>query len=276
MPGGVMMENRQEPQGFDGAEKTGPFAALAPSLDPSSDPREQFGEFLRDRRVAAQLSIDSISRTTKIPRLSLEHLEAGRFEELPGDVFVRGFLRSYARCVGIDGDDLVDEYALCGLRPAPVSSDLADTLVSSKLVSSKRRRAVPTTRPEARCSEDTAKLVQIWRSAFDTKKAVKAKDAPTAEKTTVEATQDPTEAELASAPVKRVRTFIPPSLGFEEEKGARRGALTLGVIMLVIVATVTMSFLLQRPGSSSDGFTMFDPGLSPDSSSELAVEILDS
>ena len=71
------------------------------------------------------MTIEDIARVTRIPEHSLRRLEAGEFEELPADVFVRGFLRSYARCVGLDADDVLRRYAECGMAPAPVASDHA-------------------------------------------------------------------------------------------------------------------------------------------------------
>jgi hypothetical protein len=50
------------------------------------------------------------------------------------------------------------------------------------------------------------------------------------------------------------RNFLPPSL-LDSEQGSRRGALTLAVIILVIVATLTMSYLMRRPNDSGDGVT---------------------
>ncbi|WP_428269350.1 helix-turn-helix domain-containing protein [Haliangium sp.] len=77
------------------------------------------------------MSIDEISGVTRIPVRSLERLESGRFEELPADVFVRGFLRSYARCVGLDEEDTIRRYTRCGMPPAPVATPMADELASS-------------------------------------------------------------------------------------------------------------------------------------------------
>lgn len=50
------------------------------------------------------------------------------------------------------------------------------------------------------------------------------------------------------------RSFLPPVL-LDNESGTRRGTLTLAVIILVIVATLTMSYLLRRPSSAGDGVT---------------------
>jgi hypothetical protein len=66
------------------------------------------------------MSVYDIATVTRIPVRSLERLESGLFEELPADVFVRGFLRSYARCVGLDAEEIIRRYTQCGMPPAPV------------------------------------------------------------------------------------------------------------------------------------------------------------
>ena len=65
---------------------------------------ENFGEYLRREREVRSIALQDVSRTTKIPVRSLERLEAGEYEALPGEVFVRGFIKSYARCVGLDDE----------------------------------------------------------------------------------------------------------------------------------------------------------------------------
>jgi hypothetical protein len=67
-------------------------------------------------------------------------------------------------------------------------------------------------------------------------------------------------AECKSVREKKTRTFVPPSFDHESDM-THRGPLTLGVIILVIVATLTMSYLLRRPGTSTDGFTMNSPSM---------------
>lgn len=93
--------------------------------------RQTFCDYLVRARRQRGMSIDEISGVTRIPVRSLERLESGKFEELPGDVFVRGFLRSYARCVGLDTDEAIRRYTSCGMTPAPVASSMADELASS-------------------------------------------------------------------------------------------------------------------------------------------------
>jgi hypothetical protein len=62
---------------------------------------EHFGSCLRRAREERSLSLGDVSASTKVPRSALELLESGSLSGLPAHVFVRGFIRSYARAVGI-------------------------------------------------------------------------------------------------------------------------------------------------------------------------------
>jgi cytoskeletal protein RodZ len=63
--------------------------------------QENYGNLLREARERRCVSLTDISRKTKVPTSALALLEAGQLEGLPADVFVRGFIRSYAKHVGI-------------------------------------------------------------------------------------------------------------------------------------------------------------------------------
>jgi cytoskeletal protein RodZ len=65
---------------------------------------ENLGSYLRSERETRCIALGDVARTTKIPVRSLERLEEGEYEALPGEVFVRGFIKSYARCLGIDDE----------------------------------------------------------------------------------------------------------------------------------------------------------------------------
>ena len=73
---------------------------------------EPIGTFLRREREDRGLSLDEIADVTRIPSQSLALLEEGRFESLPGDPFVRGFLRAYARALGVKTDDVLARYSI--------------------------------------------------------------------------------------------------------------------------------------------------------------------
>jgi transcriptional regulator with XRE-family HTH domain len=66
------------------------------------------GQYLREQRQRRNMSLDQLAAATKIPRNKLELLEADRHDELPGPVFVKGFLRCCARALALDPQVLLD------------------------------------------------------------------------------------------------------------------------------------------------------------------------
>jgi cytoskeletal protein RodZ len=79
-----------------------------------------FGILLRQAREKRSISLNEVAERTKVPKGALQLIEAGKIEELPADVFVRGFIKSYARSVGIaDSEPLgLFEQALAARRRA--------------------------------------------------------------------------------------------------------------------------------------------------------------
>lgn len=68
------------------------------------------GEQLRKAREAKGLSISDIEKATKIQSRYLEAIENNDFDKLPGDFYVRAFIRQYAQIVGLDGRELLNQY----------------------------------------------------------------------------------------------------------------------------------------------------------------------
>jgi len=86
---------------------------------------DSIGDYLKTERQTRRLSIEEVSRTTRIPRRTLESLEGDRFDDLPSGVFVRGFIKAYASAVDIDADEILarfDEQRPKTLPPAPLAS----------------------------------------------------------------------------------------------------------------------------------------------------------
>jgi cytoskeletal protein RodZ len=67
------------------------------------------------------MSIDDVVRVTRVPRGSIVAIEEDRLEDLPGAVFVRGFVRSYATTVGLDAGALLRDLRVI-TAPTPVQS----------------------------------------------------------------------------------------------------------------------------------------------------------
>lgn len=71
-----------------------------------------FGEHLKRERELRGVSLEEISAATRISTRFLEAIENDQWDQLPGGVFNRGFIRSIARYLGLDEDNLVAEYAM--------------------------------------------------------------------------------------------------------------------------------------------------------------------
>jgi cytoskeletal protein RodZ len=69
-----------------------------------------FGEELRRERELRDISLKEIAEATNIPIRFLEALEQNSFSVLPGGAYNRGFIRSYARHIGVNVSELIDAY----------------------------------------------------------------------------------------------------------------------------------------------------------------------
>ncbi len=79
-----------------------------------------FGDRLRREREMRGITLDEISESTKIARRHLDALEGEHFDQLPGGVFNKGFVRAYAHFLGIDEDQAVADYsAAANEQPEP-------------------------------------------------------------------------------------------------------------------------------------------------------------
>ena len=84
------------------------------------------GSILRRQRETKRMGLAEVSRVTRIPLGTLEAIEQDHFDDLPGEVFVKGFLKSYAQTVGLVPDDVVARYSssrrVTDVNPLPVAS----------------------------------------------------------------------------------------------------------------------------------------------------------
>lgn len=87
----------------------------------------ELGEALRVAREKRGLTIADVSRETRIKESFLEALENGEYSNIPGPAYVTGFLRNYARVVGLHPDDVVEEFH--AERPIPQPTVKAATKV---------------------------------------------------------------------------------------------------------------------------------------------------
>jgi cytoskeleton protein RodZ len=113
-----------------------PDAGAAPAAVAASA-----GALLRQAREAAGMSLDAAAGQLKLAPRQVRAIEDGDFAQLPGRTFVRGFVRNYARLVGLDPDTVLAALPAAAAAPAleaPALHETAPTM--GELPSSERTR----------------------------------------------------------------------------------------------------------------------------------------
>ncbi|MEA2327105.1 MAG: hypothetical protein QOE68_2064 [Thermoanaerobaculia bacterium] len=77
---------------------------------PPSSELASFGEELRREREIRGISLKEIADSTKISKRFLDAIERNDHKTLPAPVFTRGFVREYARYLGLNADEMVNRY----------------------------------------------------------------------------------------------------------------------------------------------------------------------
>ena len=71
---------------------------------------KSLGEYLKKERELRGVTIEEIANITRISTRFINALENDDFKNLPSDVFIKGFLRAYTKCVGIDPNEVISIY----------------------------------------------------------------------------------------------------------------------------------------------------------------------
>lgn len=112
----------------------------------------QFGDKFRKAREGKELSFDDVSNVTKISSRMLQAIEQEHFDLLPGGVFNKGFIRAYAKHLGLNPEDAVTDYLAC-LRQAQIDAQQTWESASPKAAATRpetpARSAAATPRPPA-------------------------------------------------------------------------------------------------------------------------------
>ena len=168
-----------------------------------------FGDKFRKAREKKNLSLDDVSNVTKIGSRMLKAIEDERFDQLPGGVFNKGFIRAYAKHLGLDDSEAVTDY-LAAMREAQVEA--ANTWEPERPGQS--RATAPAKQPPL---------------------AAKAQLAPTQ-------APPPTD-ELPDLQLPRAEHVRPPRKDFAEK---RDGGIPWGIVAVAVVVIALASILWSR------------------------------
>jgi transcriptional regulator with XRE-family HTH domain len=90
--------------------------------------RDTFGPRLRAERERRGISIETIASVTKVGGDLWDGLERNDFSRWPSGIFARAFVRDYARAIGLDADEVVDEFC----RLFPIGDRRASRLIQAQ------------------------------------------------------------------------------------------------------------------------------------------------
>lgn len=84
-----------------------------------------FGDSLKREREKKKIALDQVAVSTKVSTRMLRAIEEEKFDQLPGGIFNKGFVRAYARYLGLDEEKVVADYmAAAGGPGQPQAEDL--------------------------------------------------------------------------------------------------------------------------------------------------------
>jgi cytoskeletal protein RodZ len=69
-----------------------------------------FGRYLQSIRLQRGITLEKVSEETRIGLGMLKSIEQEALDELPAEVFLKGFLRSYSNFIGADGNEVIRRY----------------------------------------------------------------------------------------------------------------------------------------------------------------------
>jgi cytoskeletal protein RodZ len=93
----------------------------AKATSPGGEFVGEFGDKFRKERERKGISLDDVSNVTKIGSRMLQAIEEEHFDQLPGGVFNKGFIRAYAKHLGLNDEEAVTAYLAC-LRQAQIDA----------------------------------------------------------------------------------------------------------------------------------------------------------
>lgn len=96
---------------------------VGPTLDPE-DPTGP-GSQLREARHRANLSVEEVATQLRLDRRTVRALEEGDFQHLPAPTFIRGYIRSYARLLGLPPGPILEAYDFQGFTPPAILADIS-------------------------------------------------------------------------------------------------------------------------------------------------------
>lgn len=93
----------------------------------------ELGQLLKQARLDKSITLEDLQETTKIRKRYLECIEEGNYKALPGNFYVRAFIKSYAEAVGLDPNEVLHLYQ--NVIPSTQSDASAESIAPKRTLS---------------------------------------------------------------------------------------------------------------------------------------------
>jgi cytoskeleton protein RodZ len=139
------------------------------AASPRGDALGEFGEKFRKEREKKNFSLDDVAAVTKIGVRMLRAIEEEDFDRLPGGVFNKGFIRTYAKHLGMNDDKAVADYLACVRKtqigpdpPAEVATATPTrTSPEKRTPSTSKKKSSPQPAPKSQASTQVEELPEL-------------------------------------------------------------------------------------------------------------------
>lgn len=119
-----------------------------------------FGDKFRKEREKKNISLDDVSNVTKIGSRMLKAIEQEQFDQLPGGVFNKGFIRAYAKQLGMNEEEAVNGYLECVRKSQSDANDVWEPPQATE----KRAYAKPTLKAQGSAQVEELPELQLPRA----------------------------------------------------------------------------------------------------------------
>jgi cytoskeleton protein RodZ len=116
---------------------------MGESTSPGGDGVGEFGDKFRKQREKKSFSFDDVSHVTKIGVRMLQAIEEENFDRLPGGVFNKGFIRTYAKHLGMNDDEAIASYLACVRRTQLAADGVAEPAAIHRPRTESPRKGAP-------------------------------------------------------------------------------------------------------------------------------------
>lgn len=198
------------------------------------------GDTLREAREKQGLTYKDIEKGTSIRVLYIEYIEKGEYDELPGDVYTKGFIRSYANFLKLDANALVQAFTAerhKGAAPAAQQKPAAPKAAPEK--PQVKKPSAPSVQPAAKPVEKTEKAAK----AETIEKAEKPAEQPAAPKQEAAPRKAPVQPKATAvkqqskkAPASKPAAPRFTAQDFNEPKRSNGKLIAIVAVVLVVLA----------------------------------------